>query len=271
MWRLGVVSFLNSKPLICELDCDPRVTLSFDVPSRLADGLSRGAYDAALIPIIDVIRGGGTYEVISDACIGCDGETMTVRVFSQLPPDRIREIWVDGDSHTSVALATVLWHELYGRRVATRQIDARRQSVDELEAVLLIGDKVIDPARGSFAYEIDLGGAWRQHTGFPFIFAAWAILPDRPPDAKERLVELLCQARDRGVASAATIAVEQSPRHGWPTALATRYLTRCLKFRADAHFIEGSNHFARLCARHGLVAATAEMAGTTPHAVAERS
>jgi chorismate dehydratase len=42
------------------------------------------------------------------------------------------------------------------------------------EAVLLIGDKVVDPTRAGYAYEVDLGGAWRQMTGLPFVFAVWA-------------------------------------------------------------------------------------------------
>lgn len=260
MWRLGVVSFLNSKPLICDLVREPRVRLTPDVPARLPEGLARGDFDAALLPIVDVIRSDGAYRIVSDACIGCDGETMTVRVFSQTPPDRIREIWVDGDSHTSVALATVLWEELYGRRITTRKIDARREPLDTLEAVLLIGDKVVDPSRAGFAYETDLGGAWRQHTGLPFVFAAWAA-PREPSNGGDlnALRKLLCAARDRGVQRASEIASEEASAHGWPTSLAVRYLTRCLRFRMDARYIEGANLFARLCAKAGLAPTNAEI------------
>ena len=79
MKRLGVVSFLNSRPLIAGLAGDPRVELLYDVPARLPDWLYDGKVDAALIPIVDVLRSGGRCRVISDACIACDGETMTVR------------------------------------------------------------------------------------------------------------------------------------------------------------------------------------------------
>jgi predicted solute-binding protein len=174
VYRLGVVSFLNSRPLIAGLDRDPRVELRFDVPARLPRYLDDGRVDAGLIPIVDVLRSGGRYHVLSDACIGCDGETMTVRVFAQVPPDRVQTLWVDGDSHTSVALARVLWREIYHRELELRQVDTPKEDVSELPAVLLIGDKVVDPGRGSFAYEVDLGGAWRQHTGLPFVFAVWA-------------------------------------------------------------------------------------------------
>jgi hypothetical protein len=89
MPRLGVVSFLNSKPLIAGLDLRPEVQLTFDVPAKLPELLISGGVDAALVPIVDVLRAPQPWSIVSDACIACDGETMTVRVFSQVPPDRI--------------------------------------------------------------------------------------------------------------------------------------------------------------------------------------
>jgi len=116
-WRLGVVSYLNAKPLIAGLHLDPRTELRFDVPSRLPALLDAGQVDAALVPIIDLLRPDRAWQVVSDACIGCDGETLTVRVFSRIPPDSVRTMHVDGDSHTSVALARIIWQERYGIRL----------------------------------------------------------------------------------------------------------------------------------------------------------
>jgi len=240
--RLGVVSFLNSKPLIAGLATDPRVHCLFDVPAALPKRLAAGEVDAALVPIIDVIRAAGALHVISDACIGSDGETMTVRIFSQTPPDRITALAVDTDSHTSVALARVLWRELYGRDLAVQRIDARRADLTAETAVLLIGDKVVDPRRAGFAFEVDLGGAWRQHTGLPFVFAVWVA---RQPDAE--LGAVLDAARDRGVAQAAEIAAQQGPDLGWPPSLAERYLTRCLCFKLDERAVAGAERFAACC------------------------
>ncbi len=253
MIRLGVVSFLNARPLIAGLEADDRVALRFDVPAALPALLDRGAVDLALVPVIDVLRSPGRLAVVSDACIGCDGETLTVRVFSQVPPDRIRALRVDGDSHTSVALARVLWRALYGVRLDVEPFDARQTPPESHPAVLLIGDKVVDPRRGRFAYEVDLGGAWRQHTGLPFVFAVWArrtAAAGPEPDAARGLLEA---ARDRGVAQAAAIAHEVGPRLGWPGALAERYLTRCLTFRLDSRAIAGAARFAQACRAEGLV------------------
>ena len=267
--KLGVVSFLNARPLIEGLDESQGVQCLFDVPAELPGRLDRGEVDAALIPIVDVLRGQGRYRIVSDACIGCDGETMTVRVFSQVPPDRIRALSVDPDSHTSVALARILWRDLYNRELELTPFEPKEQSDHDLESVLLIGDKVVDPARGSFAYEVDLGGAWRQHTGLPFVFAVWAQLGDdgkEEPRASARavprvfmakLTKTLSQARDHGVTRAAEIATTFGPSQGWSVAQAKRYLTRCLSYTLDERSRAGANLFAQRCAELGLTPADA--------------
>ncbi len=255
MVRLGVVAFLNSRPLIAGLADDPRVGLTFDVPAALPERLARDEVDAALVPIIDVLRHAGRWRIISDACIGCDGETLTVRVFSQVPPERIDVLWADGDSHTSVALARILWRELFARDLQMRRLDTRAARPFDKDAVLLIGDKVVAPDRRRFAYEVDLGGAWQQHTGLPFVFAVWAVQNSNWPAAGSYTELARMLGADRGVAAAAEIAEHHGPSLGWPVELAQRYLTRCLTFRLDGRHVAGAELFARRCAALGLVPA----------------
>jgi chorismate dehydratase len=280
--KLGAVSFLNARPLIEGLSADPRFELIFDVPARLPGRLDRGEVDVALVPILDVLGSRGRFRVASDACIGCDGETMTVRVFSQVPPNRIRRLHVDSASHTSVALAAVLWPELFGHPLMVQTIDPQSESASEFESVLLIGDKVVDNERGQWAYEMDLGGAWRQHTGLPFVFAVWAtpnsqwrtasrelsVAAGADPVNRQSLFDILNSSRDRGVTRAAAIAREQGPAHGWPVELAIRYLTHRLKYRIDSRMIEGANRFAAMCTRAGLAPADATISWPDGFAVA---
>ncbi len=261
MLRLGVVSFLNSRPLIYGLTERADVECVFDVPAVLPGRLERGEVDVALVPIVDLLRNPDRYEVVSDACIACDGETMTVRVFSQLPPDRITQLWVDPDSHTSVLLAQVLWHELYNRELELLPLERTSPTPAAAEAVLLIGDKVVSPSRGRFAYEVDLGGAWRQHTGLPFVFAVWARVAqpapaESPPSAtpsRSDAATLLSHARDAGVAVVDEIAAADGPTLGWPVAAARRYLARCLCYQLNDRALAGANIFAEMCVRLGLL------------------
>lgn len=257
MIRLGVVSFLNARPLVDGLTQRDDVHITCDVPARLGERLLHGEFDAALVPIVDVLTAAQPLRIVSDACIGCDGETMTVRVFSQIPPHRVERLFADTDSHTSVMLARVIWQELFGRTVTIDPL-ARGADYGAMQTVLLIGDKVIDPRRGSFAYEIDLGGAWRQHTGLPFVFAVWAMRDEsQSADFSTRctaITDLLETARDRGLARAAEIAREQGPALGWPVELAERYLCRRLMFELTPAAMRGANRFADACRALGLTA-----------------
>ncbi len=253
---LGVVSFLNSRPLIEGLGDDPEVGLHFAVPSALPRLLRAGRVDAALVPVIDLARSRGQWERVSTAGILSDGETLTVRVFSRVPPERLETLLVDGDSHTSVVLARLIWQHWYQRPIQLLPL----QEVSRVEAcasVLLIGDKVVTERPQGFEYEVDLGLAWKQWTGLPFVFAVWAAVTGRP--GNEALGRRLDEARDRGVAQAARIAAEQGPALGWPADLAVRYLTRNLGYRLSPAAVEGMTRFISLATAEGLTAGAGEL------------
>jgi len=255
VWRLGVVSYLNAKPLIAGLDGDGTVDLIYDVPSRLPAMLDEKSVDVALVPVIDMAEEGRRWQIVSDACIGCDGETLTVRVFSRTRPESIRTLHVDGDSHTSVTLARIIWQEMYGTCLTILPF-TDETPLESCEAILLIGDKVVNHALIGFDRETDLGSAWKTLTGLPFVFAAWA-----SPQGLDTAViaDKLNRARDTGVAAAAMIAADFGPGMGWPVALATRYLTKRLKFHLGPRQREGMARFLELVTAHRLVSTTVEI------------
>ena len=62
--RIGAVSYLNTKPLVHELETlAPNAELILDYPSRLADLMATGDLDVALIPVIEYFRA-GTYSLV---------------------------------------------------------------------------------------------------------------------------------------------------------------------------------------------------------------
>lgn len=264
-WHVGSVSFLNAKPLIHGLDADPRVRLHLEVPSRLLGGLADRRFDVALLPVIDYQRLAGL-RVIPAGGIGCDGPTLTVRLFSQTPLDQIDVLRCDTDSHTSVALARVILAERFGRRptfvdlaadtgegmgsVGTADGRRKKKYGDPSVPRLLIGDKVITDEPADCPYQIDLGQAWKELTGLPFVFAAWmgradADLGDLPA--------VLSAARVRGLADVERIVAEHAPRHGWPLPIARQYLTAYLKFEIGEPQLEAIRLFHRLAAKHGVI------------------
>ena len=255
--RLGVVSFLNAQPLIQGLESTPDVEIVYDVPSRLPSLLDSSRVDAALVPVIDLLGGRARWKVVSDACIGCDGETMTVRIFSRVPPEEITQLHVDGDSHTSVALARVLWQEQYGRTLQITRFEP--WSTDGCQAVLLIGDKVVTHQPSGFSHDIDLGDAWKRLTGLPFVFAVWV----RPIAADvSDLGARLSEARDAGLTQLDSIAEQQGPARGWPIAAAKRYLADLLSFVLTTRHHRGLERFLELAAKWQVAPPAAETAKT---------
>ncbi len=248
-WRIGAVSYLNAKPLVAGLDSDPRVDLVFDIPARLPALLDTGAVDVALVPVIDLAQQNRDWQVVSDACIGSEGESLTVRVFSHTAPESISVLHVDGHSHTSVALAATLWKELYARDLQIFPLRSDTRARD-CEAVLLIGDKVVTSRPEGFDVQTDLGSAWESLTSLPFVFAVWAA--PRGMDVEE-LSSILSDARNLGVRSAGTIAEQLGPKMGWPVALAREYLTQRIKFTLGPSHKQGMAKFLELARVHDLV------------------
>jgi chorismate dehydratase len=258
--RVGAVSFFNTRPLVYGLGDVPQVTLTFGVPSRLPALLEGGLVDVALIPVVDAVRRGQSWRIVSDACIGCDGATLTVRVFSRVDPSDITTLHVDRHSHTSVVLASIIWREKYDRELVLVPFDAQADGSEELlsaQAALLIGDKVVRPPAGleEFSTQMDLGAAWKSLTGLPFVFAVWAAAGEV---ARSNASQVLSWARDAGVAHAEDIAARDGPGMGWPVELGWRYLTEYLCFTLTERHREGVRRFLELARRHEVLPAVEE-------------
>src|ERR1051325_1197326 len=105
--RIGAVSYLNSKPLVFQLEAlAPHAELILDYPSRLADRLTRGELDVALIPVIEYFRA-GSYRLIPNTAIVSQGPVLSVTLFSKTPWTEIRRVALDEGSRTSAALTQV--------------------------------------------------------------------------------------------------------------------------------------------------------------------
>jgi chorismate dehydratase len=243
--RIGGVSYLNAKPLLWGLET-PEVDLTLDVPARLLDGLREGRFDIALLPVIDYQRMAGL-RLLHAGAIGSDGPALTVRIFSRVPAERIESLACDPDSHTSVVLARILLAERYDIRP---RLPALAAGVDA-DAVLLIGDKVVcAPPRG-FSHELDLGAAWKELTGLPFVFAVWMARPEVA--GHEVVVTRLNQALQQGLANLPEIVRRYAVPRGWPAELAVQYLTRNMDYRLGPPQMEAIRRFFEMAAKHGLI------------------
>ena len=239
MLRLGGVRYLNSRPLLYGLDRDPLVSLTLEVPARLIDGLKSAAFDVALLPVIDYQRL-ESLQIVPAGGICSDGPTLTVRIFSPVPMPQITSLACDPESHTSVALARIVLAERFGIHPRLTEGCAR----------LLIGDKVISDAPSGMEYQLDLGQAWKDLTGLPFVFAIWTARQGVPlGDLPQRLDA----AKRQGLAHIDEIVASDATGRGWPVKLARQYLTCNLQFDIGPRQIQAMNQFFELAACHGLI------------------
>lgn len=235
--RLAAVSFLNTLPLITGLEKLEGVTLALATPSSLLDLLIQGRVDTALAPVIDFQAAPEPLALVPAGMIGSDGPTLTVRLYSRVPFERVREVAGDLDSHTSVALARIVLRRAYGASARIVPFDARAAGASPAlwpETALVIGDKVVTspPPAGLYPHELDLGEAWKKLTGLPFVYAVWMC---RASDAHSPAIRLGAAVLDRQLRHNATragaIARAGAAARGWPVGAAESYLGAMLRYR----------------------------------------
>jgi chorismate dehydratase len=254
--RIGVVSYLNSKPLLEDLaELLPDAELRLDYPSQLADDLAAGELDVALIPSIEYFRGEG-YQIVSDACVAARGPVLSVKLYSRVAPTAIRSLALDTGSRTSAALARILLAERFDVRPRLEPLPIGQSTDDtRADAVLLIGDRAMFPLEERFAVTWDLGEEWFAWTGLPFVFAVWAA---RAGGDTTAVAAALSAARDRGECSLEAIARREAPLLGLPLATTIQYLTKNLHFHLGAAERRGLQLFHELAIRHDLAPPEAE-------------
>lgn len=250
--RLGVVSYLNSKPLLEDLAVLlPDADIRLDYPSRLADQLAAEELDVALIPSVEYFRGfQQNYEIVSDACVAARGPVLSVKLYSRVQPGKIRTLALDEGSRTSATLARILLAERYGVTPAVEPLPLTCSLSDtQADAILLIGDRAMYAPEEQFAVTWDLGEEWFHWTGLPFVFAMWVA---RQGLDLEPIEAALSEARDHGVHHAEEIARREAPLLGLPLPTTIHYLTRNLHFRLASAERTGLRLFHQLAARNGL-------------------
>lgn len=246
--RIAAVGYLNTTPMIEGVSVWRDAELVTAVPSRVGEMVLGGEADLGLVSLADFARAGDVLTLLDCGMIGCDGATLTVRVFSAVPPERITTLHADTDSHTSVVLARLVLADRCGVRPGVASFNTRERfgpgvgagvgAPDEAwpETLLLIGDKVVtdSPPAVRYPHQIDLGEAWRAMTGLPFVYAVWMCRTDRAQDPLVRAAALLLdRQRRRNRMRLDQIVGVEARRRGWPGDLARRYIGELLRFEVD--------------------------------------
>jgi chorismate dehydratase len=182
--KAGAVSYLNTRPLIYGFEqgqLKDRLEIVQDYPASIAGMLLNDEIDLGLVPVAIIPRLKEHY-IISDYCIGADGAVASVCLFSDVPIERAKEVLLDYQSRTSVRLARILLKEYWKVNPVLTDTKADfREHITGTTAGLVIGDRAFEQRKVS-PYVYDLGAAWKDLTGLPFVFAAWVSNKKLPAD-----------------------------------------------------------------------------------------
>lgn len=250
---VGVVSYLNTKPLIFGLQSlAPNLRVQVAPPSELARRLREKRLDVALVSVSEYFSR-PDYGLIPESAICGDGYVRSVLLFSRVPIEQARTICLDPESLTSNALIKVLcrWHFSIEPTWAMRSRRSDPAVVLEKgknEAVLVIGNAALRMS-GRFPYEYDLGQEWWRLTGLPFVFAVWVV---RPGTEVGDLPAVLRQSLQLGLAHLDRIADEAARALRLDPGLCLNYLRAMIRYELTERTWQGMARFFEMCSILGI-------------------
>jgi len=243
--KIGIVNYLNTIPLLYGINKSPvrdSVELIYDYPSNIASFLIDGKIDIGLVPVA-ILPKLTEFHVHTEYCISCNGPVASVCLFSEVPIENIESVLLDYQSRTSVALLKILLLNYW--KIKPELVDTAsdyRSLIRESTAGLVIGDRSFEQRKKS-RYVYDLGEAWKQYTGLPFVFATWT--STKPID--QNFIKEFDKANATGVQSIPHI-IETVPYSLFDM---KEYFTKYISYRLDDEKREGLNHFLELLKASG--------------------
>jgi chorismate dehydratase len=169
------VSYLNTKPLLYGIEHSPiidEISLTTQYPALIADMLLKDEIDIGLVPV-SIIPQMKEYYINTNYCIGANGPVASVCLLSEHPLNEIKTVLLDYQSRTSLALARLLFEKYW--KLHPHFIPAGPDFLNQIggdTAAVVIGDRALE-IRRKYSFTFDLGQAWKEMTGLPFVFAAW--------------------------------------------------------------------------------------------------
>lgn len=262
-FRLGRIPWINCYPIYAAIDRG-HVAVDAEVvtgtAAELNDLLAAGELDVSVVSAVEYARGAASYHLLPDLAISCDGPVRSVALFSRRPVHELDGATVlrTASSRTSVLLLELLCRHRW--RVRPKFATARAESSDleslshlPHEAVLVIGDAaLVLAAAGRYPYMTDLGLAWKEWTGLPFVFAVWAARRDADQIRARALHSALLASRSWGLEHLDELAAAAAATTTIAPATTAAYLAD-LDYALSYRHLAGLTDFFRRLADDGLV------------------
>jgi chorismate dehydratase len=179
--KLGYIDYLNCYSLyyhMFERREIPGIVIHPGYPSELNDRMARGDLDMS--PISSAAYAGMERDVVllPDFCLSSVGYVRSVILNSTVPIEDLhrKRVGLSRASETSVVLLKILLEKTYGVEPVYLPVSPRPSLEKEgCEAALIIGNEAMLQGTESVPYTYDLGDLWLRKTGFPVVFAVFAV------------------------------------------------------------------------------------------------
>jgi len=252
--RFGIHNFLNAGPLLLPLK-EQGVNMGFqmitDSPACLADRLSSGELDLAMIPSVEYFKLADRYRIISNVCIASRGEVQTVLLLAKKPISKISSIAADIRSRTSVALLKILFQFNSGLSIHPFPPDPEAMLADH-SAALIIGDPAfkLDTLNTDIAV-YDLSEEWFRQTGKTFVHAVVAVREKISLDQVQ--IKFIQEAKVEGCGRIKEIVRAYKNLSKVNANILEHYLENKIRYDLNDEAIDGLIHFSNLCYQHGII------------------
>jgi chorismate dehydratase len=262
--RVGHIQFLNCLPIYWGLMRSGAlidVDLHKDSPERLNAALVAGELDIGPISLVEYLRNTDDLLLLPDLAVGSDGPVLSVNAVSTVPLEQLdgRRVALGATSRTGVLLAQMYLESRIG--VRPEYFDSPPdlpRMLDEADAAVIIGDVALRAMHEAPRHGwrvTDLGQAWREWTGLPMVFAAWAVRRDfaqAHPGLVKDVHEAFLRSRELCLTELDDVAAAAAR---WETLSADTlaHYFRVLDFSLGERQVAGVREFARRAAERGVV------------------
>ena len=177
--KLGHIDYLNCYPFYFHaLERAPLkgIQIISDYPSVLNRMMTRGLLDMSPVSSATCADIMGDVFLLPRFCLSSIGYVGSVILISKVPVEDLhhRKVGITSASHTSAVLLKVLLKNYY--RLEPHYVTTTpRPVLKDMDAALIIGNDAMVRSPELPAYTYDLGDLWLRKTGFPVVFAVFAV------------------------------------------------------------------------------------------------
>lgn len=232
--KFGVLNYVNCLPATLGLEqgrvAAERWSILKGTPAELNQMMRDAALDVSLVSAAEYLENEEKYQLLDEFSLWCRGPVESVCLFSPFSREELAArprclVGVTPESATSVALTRLLLPSCRTEPFTTLESANIGLTSKRFDAVLLIGDKALQPPNWTRELKVhDLGAWWEETTELPMTFAVWVARKDLGPELLAEARGLLRSSLAWGETNRDQVLAEGCERSGLSMARVESYL-----------------------------------------------